>query len=120
MPRLIDADEAYKVLTDYYRHRTETQHEALKEAIERVPTVDAVPLEDYKSMEQTVNKLTKAIADAEPVVRRKDCEWWEREEGTDWGWCHACKHIHYSSNWEIKIQRIQKYDFYCADAERRR
>lgn len=42
--RLIDADEAYKVLTDYYHHRTEIQHEALKEAIERVPTVDAEPV----------------------------------------------------------------------------
>ena len=40
--RLIDAEEAYKVLTDYYHHRTEIQHNALKEAIERVPTVDAV------------------------------------------------------------------------------
>ena len=38
--RLIDADEAYKVLTDYYHHKTEIQHKALKEAIERVPTVD--------------------------------------------------------------------------------
>ena len=37
---LIDADEAYKVLTDYYHHKTEIQHKALKEAIERVPTVD--------------------------------------------------------------------------------
>lgn len=41
MGRLIDIDEAYKVLTDYYHHRTEIQHKALKEAIERVPTVDA-------------------------------------------------------------------------------
>lgn len=38
--RQIDADEAYKVLTDYYHHGTEVQHKALKEAIERVPTVD--------------------------------------------------------------------------------
>lgn len=42
MLRLIDADEAYKVLTDYYHIRTEIQHKALKEAMERVPTVDAV------------------------------------------------------------------------------
>ena len=42
MARLIDADEAYKVLTDYYHHGTEIQHDALKEAIERVPTVDTV------------------------------------------------------------------------------
>lgn len=38
--RLIDVEEAYKVLTDYYHHGTEIQHKALKEAIERVPTVD--------------------------------------------------------------------------------
>ena len=38
--RLIDADEAYKVLPDYYHHKTEIQHDALKEAIGRVPTVD--------------------------------------------------------------------------------
>lgn len=41
--RLIDADNAYKVLTDYYNQRTENQHKALKEAIEAVPTVDAEP-----------------------------------------------------------------------------
>ena len=40
--RLIDADEAYKVLTDYYHQRTEIQHETLKEALSKVPTVDAV------------------------------------------------------------------------------
>lgn len=38
--RLIDANEVYKVLTDYYHQRTEIQHKALKEAIERVPTVE--------------------------------------------------------------------------------
>ena len=41
MPRLIDADVAYKILTDYYHHRTETQHDALIEALSKVPTVDA-------------------------------------------------------------------------------
>ena len=52
--RLIDADEAYKVLTDYYHHKTEIQHDALKEAIGRVPSVDVVE-----------------------VVRCKDCRWFE-------------------------------------------
>lgn len=41
MGKLIDIDEAYKVLTDYYHHKTEIQHKALKEAIERVPIADA-------------------------------------------------------------------------------
>ena len=35
--RLIDADEAFRVLSDYYHHRTETQAAALREALELVP-----------------------------------------------------------------------------------
>lgn len=58
--RLIDADEAYKILMDYYHQRTEIQHKALKEAIERVPTVDAVE-----------------------VVRCKDCKHYYADP---WGW----------------------------------
>lgn len=38
--RLCDVDEVYKVLTDYYHLRTETQCKALKEAIGKVSTVD--------------------------------------------------------------------------------
>lgn len=34
--RLIDADEAFRVLSDYYHHRTETQADALREALDRV------------------------------------------------------------------------------------
>ena len=55
--RLIDAEEAYKVLTDYYHHKTEIQHKALKEAIGRVPTVDAVE-----------------------VVRCNNCAYWDATE----------------------------------------
>ena len=40
--RLIDTDAAYAVLTDYYHHTTDTQHAALREALGRVETVDAV------------------------------------------------------------------------------
>lgn len=82
--RLIDADELMEHLfkgIDYDRvcsdgvEKTEELvyaykvgwNEAIKAMAKLAPTVDAVPLEDYKSMEQTVNKLTKAIADAEPV-----------------------------------------------------
>ena len=82
--RQVDVDEVYKVLTDYYHHRTKIQHEALKEAIEKVPTVDAVSFEDYRSMEQTVNKLTKAIADAESV---KHGHWITDMSGC---WCSVC------------------------------
>ena len=60
MQRLIDAEKVYEVLTDYYHHRTEIQHEALKEAISKVPTVDAVE-----------------------VVRCKDCKWYKESNHSE-------------------------------------
>lgn len=59
--RLIDAD---KLFQDLKEHNVPFNAD-INEAIIVAPTVDAVPLDDYKSMEQTVYKLTKAIADAE-------------------------------------------------------
>ena len=37
MTDLIDREDAYKVLTEYYHQRTDIQHEALREALSRVP-----------------------------------------------------------------------------------
>lgn len=37
MDDLISRQDAYNTLTEYYHHRTDTQHEALKEALGRVP-----------------------------------------------------------------------------------
>lgn len=61
--RLVDADEAYKVLTDYYHHRTEIQHKALKEAIGKVPNIDAV---EVVAKNETTTE----------VVRCKDCKYY--------------------------------------------
>jgi len=41
MKRLIDTQDAFKVLSDYYHHHTSAQHLALQEALNKVPTVDA-------------------------------------------------------------------------------
>ena len=66
MGRMIDTDAAYAVLTDYYHHSTDTQHAALREALGRVETVDAVP------------------------VRCKDCRWRDNQDGsTAWMPCRA-------------------------------
>ena len=43
MKRLIDAQDAFNVLTDYYHHHTSAQHLALQEALNKVPTLDAEP-----------------------------------------------------------------------------
>lgn len=40
MSDLIDRKVAFEVLTDYYHHKTEVQHEALKEALSRVPSAE--------------------------------------------------------------------------------
>ena len=45
MTRLIDEEEAFNVLSAYYKHRYYEQDEALLDALSRVPTVDAVPTE---------------------------------------------------------------------------
>lgn len=95
--RLVDADELNKVKfhplpythivpADLLKCQTEAYKRGWNDAIdaimENAPTVDAVPLEDYRSMEQTVNKLTKAIADAESV---KHGHWVIRDiSGTYW------------------------------------
>ena len=42
--RLIDADDAYHILTNYYHHSTELQHYELREALARVSTV--IPAEE--------------------------------------------------------------------------
>ena len=44
MQRYIEESKAYEVLSDYYHHRTQCQHEALREAFNRVPTADVVPV----------------------------------------------------------------------------
>lgn len=61
----------------------------------------------------------KGKADAEAkIIHCKDCKWWDREsEDSPMGYCHACKHGHYSRHWEISIRRTYEEDFFCADAE---
>lgn len=56
---IVPADEAARGVADFMGIQT-------RQAINNAPTVDAVPLEDYRSMERTVHKLTQAIAEAEP------------------------------------------------------
>jgi len=87
---LIDADEVYKVLTDYYNHKTEIQHKALKEALSKVPPVDAVE-----------------------VVRCKDCRYYhvylESNGHTEKGY-GACDWIN---------DKSVREDHFCSWGERR-
>ena len=49
MKRLIDTQDAFNVLTDYYHHNTHVQHLALQEALNKVPTADAIPIDYMRS-----------------------------------------------------------------------
>lgn len=40
MGKLIDVEDAYKFLTEFYHHTTEVQYKALKEALDRVPEAE--------------------------------------------------------------------------------
>ena len=42
--QLIDKEQAYKTLSKYYHHTGMIQHQALREALDRVPVVDAQPV----------------------------------------------------------------------------
>lgn len=47
--------------------------DALSEAIETAPTIDAVPREKYDRLKENAEILAKACAEKEYVVRCKDC-----------------------------------------------
>ena len=67
-----------------------------------------------------LSKINNApTLDAFPVVRCKDCKWWDKKDDAPYGYCMAMKHGFVSSHWEIGIYRTYKGDFYCADGERR-
>ena len=65
MRAYITREDAFKVLTEYYHHKTPEQDAALLEALSRVPAEDITP-----------------------VVRCEDCVFWVANEDFDgWGWC---------------------------------
>lgn len=51
MKRLIDAQDTFNVLSDYYHHHTSAQHLALQDALSKVPT--AVPVKRGKWIDET-------------------------------------------------------------------
>lgn len=44
MAELIDREATYEVLTSFYHHKTDIQHNALREALNKVPSVEAEPV----------------------------------------------------------------------------
>ena len=82
MGRMIDTDAAYAVLTDFYHHSTDTQHAALREALGRVETVDAVPVVRCKDCKSFSHGYCR-FHDAKFVRPDGYCYWGERKDGGD-------------------------------------
>lgn len=73
--KLIDADEAFRVLSDYYHHRTETQADALREALDRVPEVAVNEnITEYIVRETSYPYATKQEVIGK-LVRCGKCRW---------------------------------------------
>jgi len=75
---------------------------------------EAFPIDDdIEALQMAIEALKQP-----EIIYCKDCKWWDREaEDSPMGYCHACKHNHYSRHWEIHIMRTYEEDFFCADAE---
>lgn len=86
--------------------------------------IDADALPKYTGYALSANEVAEAvenapIIDAVPVVRCRECRWWDQKEDSQYGYCYACRHNFFSSNWEISIRRTYREDFFCADGERK-
>lgn len=80
--------------------------DALSEAIETAPTIDAVPREKYDRLKENAEILAKACKEKEYVVRCKDCKHRDPEDKK----CD-CGH-------DIRWQLPRADEWFCADGER--
>ena len=62
MSDLISREKAYEVLTEYYHHKTEMQHKALREALGMVPSADVPERNVGKWLEKEVIHAKEAKA----------------------------------------------------------
>ncbi len=81
-------------------------------------SIDALKKQELDIM--VLKTAYKELAEkGEIIVRCKECKWWDKEDDSNYGYCHACKHGYYSDHWEIRIYRTYKGDWFCADGERK-
>lgn len=87
--------------------------------------IDATRIEQFIlnncSDNEEINTIYGELINAPSIdlVRCGECKWWDREGDRPFGYCHAEKHCHFSTNWEISIYRTYKSDHFCSDGERR-
>ena len=84
------------------------------------PYVEPIGFNQFRCKSQEMKEDALALLKEQPeIVRCKDCKWWDKKDGANYGYCHACKHGYYSDHWEIGIYRTYKGDFFCSDGERK-
>lgn len=93
--RLIDADKAYNILTDYYHHKTDIQHQSLIEALNRVPTI--YPPMGYKVLADGRGWAYYGKEEVEPVRHGR----WIDYKSRDWsgGGAWKCSSCGYGYSW---------------------
>ena len=86
---LIDKEQTYQILSEYYHHSGTLQHMALREALDRVPVVDAVPVircKDCKYCDSGIDEddkpFLKCLSGRSYGGTNADdyCSWAERKE----------------------------------------
>lgn len=112
---LISREKAYKVLTEYYHHKTEMQHKALREALDMVPSVD-IDLSDY-SDRLWRKDYEQGKADAEPERKkgkwevRNILDYAQRPTGRKLGECSVCGYL--TDDFRTMIEANKKLTNFC-------
>lgn len=75
MARLIDEEEAFKVLSVYYKHSTPVQDSALHDALSRVPSADLVnewctECKEYDQTQHCCHRFTKVIRQTQEELKQ--------------------------------------------------
>lgn len=81
--------------------------------------IDADKLPKYTGYALSADEVAKAVekaptVDAVPVVRCKDCKWWVREGNDSFGYAMFCDH-----DCSLGGQGIKKPEDYCSYGERK-
>lgn len=80
MDDLISRQAAYDTLTEYYHHRTDAQHEALRDALNRVPAAQQEKTILTVKCELDDEELRRAIED----VKNAELELIAAQQGQQW------------------------------------
>lgn len=78
MSDLIDRKQAFNVLSEYYHHRTKGQHEALKEALERVPSAQTETCDGCKHKGKWENEIEYGYNSPCTICKRRVNDNYER------------------------------------------